>query len=62
MVELNAEIARRGEQTDLRRIAFSFDGVTATLTKYLKSGKIDRCIYHIRADRLPAEVTLRSGL
>ena len=59
---LNDEIERWGKETDIRRVDFSIDGSRATLTKYLKNGKIDRCTYEIRAAHTPAAVTLRQGL
>ena len=62
VANLNAEIARWGDKTDMRRIAFSVDGTSASLTKHLKNGKIDNCTYAIRADRTPAAVTVRHGL
>lgn len=59
---LNAEIARWGKETDLKRIDFSLNGNRARLTEYLKNGKISRCTYEIRADGTPAAVTIRHGL
>ena len=59
---LNAEIARWGDETDMRQIAFSVDGDRASLTKHLKNGKTANCTYEIRADRIPAAVTVRHGL
>ena len=62
VANLNAEIARWGDRTDMRRIAFSVDGDRASLTKHLKNGKTANCTYEIRADRTPAAVTVRHGL
>ena len=59
---LNAEIARWGDETDMRQIAFSVDGDRASLTKHLKNGKTANCTYEIRAERTPAAVTVRHGL
>ena len=37
VANLNAEIARWGNETDMRRVAFSVDGDRANLTKHLKN-------------------------
>ena len=62
VANLNAEIARWGDATDMRQIAFSVDGTSARLTKHLKNGKIANCTYEIRTDHAPAAVTVRIGL
>ena len=62
VANLNAEIVRWGDATDMRQIAFSVDGDRASLTKHLKNGKIANCTYEIRSDRTPAAVTVSHGL
>ena len=62
VANLNAEIVRWGDETDMRRVGFSADGDRASLTKHLKSGKTANCTYEIRAGHTPAAVTVRSGL
>ena len=62
VANLNAEIARWGDETDMLQIAFSVDGDRARLTKHLKNGKTANCTYEIRADRAPAAVTVCCGL
>ena len=62
VANLNAEIGRWGNETDMRQIAFAVDGDRASLTKHLKNGKTANCTYEIRADHVPAAVTIRHGL
>ena len=59
---LNGEIARWGKETDIRKIDFSLESKRASLTEHMKSGKINRCVYDIRDDRTPGNVTIRHGL
>ena len=59
---LNGEIIRWGKETDILKIGFSLEGKRATLTGYMKSGKINRCVYNIRDDRTTDKVTIRYGL
>ena len=62
VANLNAEIVRWGDETDMRRIAFSVDGDRASLTKHLKNGKTANCTYEIRTDYAPGAVTVCHGL
>ena len=62
IAELNCEIERWGKETDIRRIDFAIDSSRATLTKYLKNGKIDRCTYEIRAAHTTDSVSICHGL
>ena len=59
---LNTEISRWGAETDLSRVEYQISGTKATLTEFLKNGRINYYIYNISADYAPTGVTVRYGL
>ena len=59
---LNTEISRWGAETDLSRVEYQISGTRATLTEFLKNGRINYYIYNISEDYAPTGVTVRFGL
>ena len=62
LAELNREIARWKDETDMRKVEFSHTGGRVKLIKFMKNGKIISYRYEIRDDGTPSPSTIVYGL